>query len=284
MFPPLGGARPERAVRQWGDDVAAPWTTWPAPRPGGAPRGSPGRSTSGGSAGRRSRPAPAPRNTQGARWNPRGQSGRGVAAARQAWSSIPWRELTAPRRAVAPGPDGRGAGDEPLDFPASFGESYAAMLGAGGAGPPAAAEPAICPARTTTNWQAPPVQDHLKRQAAARRPPAGERYRHLADLSGGLQFSELVRKRGGEFRSSRGTAEGCARRRSEPRAGMGASAAAGRHKAAPVLVLRILRSGGSRRSCCRPRPTRGPGHGSPRQRGPTTSAASHATGASPGPG
>ena len=85
-------------------------------------------------------------------------------------------------------------GDEPPGLPASFGESYAAML-----------QTLTGPVRQLADLRSAPPdrgevaeasgrQDHLERQAAqftARQ--EGNAARHLADLSGQL-VSELVRK------------------------------------------------------------------------------------------
>ena len=91
VFPPLQLRPAEHAVRQWGDDIAAALDDLAGAAAGGTPRGSPGRSTSGSSARRRSRPAP-PRGTRGrACGGTRGPESNGQCRGLTAWCSIPWR-------------------------------------------------------------------------------------------------------------------------------------------------------------------------------------------------
>ena len=195
VFPPLQLRPAEHAVRQWGDDVAAALDDLASAAAG---RYSPGKSwpqherrLSGAAEQARA----AARNArESLRWNPRARVERAVPRPDGVvLDSL--EELTARTRAVA-----RvlmdAAGDEPLDFPASFGESYAAML-----------RMLTGPVRQLADLRsAPPdrdelagasgCQDHLERQAAqlAGR-QEGNAARHLADLSGHL-VSELVRKSG----------------------------------------------------------------------------------------
>ena len=195
VFPPLQLRPAEHAVRQWGDDVAAALDDLASAAAG---RYSPGKSwpqherrLSGAAEQARA----AARNArESLRWNPRARVERAVPRPDGVvLDSL--EELTARTRAVA-----RvlmdAAGDEPLDFPASFGESYAAML-----------RMLTGPVRQLADLRsAPPdrdelagasgCQDHLERQAAqlAGR-QQGNAARHLADLSGHL-VSELVRKSG----------------------------------------------------------------------------------------
>ena len=105
-------------------------------------------------------------------------------------------ELTARTRAVARVLMDTAAGDEPLGLPASFSESYAAML-----------RTLTGPLRQLADLRsAPPdrdelagasgCQDHLERQAAeSAGRQEGNSARHLADLSRHL-VGELVRKSG----------------------------------------------------------------------------------------
>ena len=193
VFPPLQLRPAEQAVRQWGDDLAAALDDLAGAAAG---RYSPGKSwprhdrqLSGAAEQARA----AARNArESLRWNPRARVERAVPRPDGVvLDSL--EELTARTRAVA-----RvlmdAAGDEPLDLPASFGESYAAML-----------RTLTGPVRQLADLRsAPPdrdelagasgCQDHLERQAAqlAGR-QEGNAARHLADLSRQL-VSELARK------------------------------------------------------------------------------------------
>jgi hypothetical protein len=126
------------------------------------------------------------------RWNPRARVERAVPRPDGViLDSL--EELTARTRAIARVLMDAAAGDEPLGLPASFGESYAAML-----------RMLTGPVRQLADLRSPPpdrdelagtsgCQDHLERQAAqfADR-QEGNAAQHLADLSRHL-VSELVR-------------------------------------------------------------------------------------------
>jgi uncharacterized membrane protein YccC len=196
VFPPLQLRPAEHAVRQWGADIAAALDDL-----AGAAAG---RSSTGPSWPRHDRQlseaaeqarAAARNARESLRWNPRARVERAVPRPDGVvLDSL--EELTARTRAIARVLSDAAAGDEPLGFPASFGESYAALL-----------RMLTGPVRQLADLRsAPPdrdelagasgCQDHLERQAAqlAGR-QEGNAARHLADLSRQL-VSELVRKSG----------------------------------------------------------------------------------------
>jgi hypothetical protein len=194
VFPPLQLRPAEHAVRQWGADVAAALDDLASAAAG---RYSPGKSWPQherrlSEAAEQARAA-ARNARESLRWNPRARVERAVPRPDGVvLDSL--EELTARTRAVA-----RvlmdAAGDEPLDLPASFGESYAAML-----------RTLTGPVRQLADLRsAPPdrdelagasgCQDHLERQAGQIAGSTGtdNPARHLADLSRQL-VSELARK------------------------------------------------------------------------------------------
>ena len=129
------------------------------------------------------------------RWNPRARVERAVPRPDGVvLDSL--EELTARTRAVARVLMEAAREDEPLGLPASFGESYAAML-----------QMLAGPVRQLADLRSPPpdrdelagasgCQDHLERQAAQfAGMQEGNAARHLAGLSRQL-VSELVRKSG----------------------------------------------------------------------------------------
>ena len=196
VFPPLQLRPAEHAVRQWGDDVAAALDDLASAAAG---HYSPGKSWPQherrlSEAAEQARAA-ARNARESLRWNPRARVERAVPRPDGVvLDSL--EELTARTRAVARVLMDAAAGDEPLDLPASFGESYAAML-----------RMLTGPVRQLADLRsAPPdrdelagasgCQDHLERQAAqfAGR-QEGNAAQHLADLSRHL-VSELVRKSG----------------------------------------------------------------------------------------
>jgi Fusaric acid resistance protein-like len=194
VFPPLQLRPAEHAVRQWGDAIAAALDDLAGAADG---RSSPGlswpwhdRQLSGAAEQARA----AARNArESLRWNPRARVERAVPRPDGAvLDSL--EELTARTRAIARVLLDAAAGDEPRGLPASFGESYAALL-----------RMLTGPVRQLADMRsAPPdrdelagasgCQDHLERQAvqfAGRQ--EGNAARHLADLSRQL-VSELARK------------------------------------------------------------------------------------------
>jgi hypothetical protein len=196
VFPPLQLRPAEHAVRQWGDDVAAALDDLASAAAG---QYSPGKSWPQherrlSEAAEQARAA-ARNARESLRWNPRARVERAVPRPDGVvLDSL--EELTARTRAVARVLMDAAAGDEPLGLPASFGESYAAML-----------RMLTGPVRQLADLRsAPPdrdelagasgFQDHLERQAAqfAGR-QEGNAAQHLADLSRHL-VSELVRKSG----------------------------------------------------------------------------------------
>jgi uncharacterized membrane protein YccC len=196
VFPPLQLRPAEHAVRQWGADIAAALDDL-----GGAAAG---QSFTGPSWPRHDRQlseaaeqarAAARNARESLRWNPRARVERAVPRPDGVvLDSL--EELTARTRAIARVLSDAAAGDEPLGFPASFGESYAALL-----------RMLTGPVRQLADLRsAPPdrdelagasgCQDHLERQAAQLSGrQEGNAARHLADLSRQL-VSELVRKSG----------------------------------------------------------------------------------------
>jgi hypothetical protein len=196
VFPPLQLRPAEYAVRQWGEDIAAALDDLAGAAAG---RYSPGKSwpwhdrqLSGAAEQARA----ATRNArESLRWNPRATVERAVPRPDGVvLDSL--EELTARTRAIARVLLDAAAGDEPPSLPASFGESYAALL-----------RTLTGPVRQLADMRsAPPdrnelagdsgCQDHLERQAAqlAGR-QEGNAARHLTHLSRQL-VSELVRKSG----------------------------------------------------------------------------------------
>ena len=196
VFPPLQLRPAEHAIRQWGDDVAAALDDLADAAAG---RYSPGlswprhdRQLSGAAEQAR---AAAGNARESLRWNPRASVERAVPRPDGAvLDSL--EELTARTRAIARVLLDAAAADEPPGLPASFGESYAAML-----------RTLTGPVRQLADMRsAPPdrdelagatcCQDHLKRQAAqlTSRNEANAA-RHLADLSRQL-LSELAHNPG----------------------------------------------------------------------------------------
>jgi uncharacterized membrane protein YccC len=194
VFPPLQLRPAEHAVRQWGDDVAAALDDLAGAAAGRYPPGLSwprhDRQLSG--AARQARAA-ARNARESLRWNPRARAERAVPRPDGAVLDSP-EELTARTRAVARVLLDAAAADERRSLPASFGESYAAML-----------RTLTGPVRQLADMRsAPPdrdelagasgCQDHLERQVAqlAGR-NEGDAARHLADHSRQL-ISELARK------------------------------------------------------------------------------------------
>jgi hypothetical protein len=196
VFPPLQLRPAEQAVRRWGDDLAAALDDLAGAAAG---RYSPGKSwprhdrqLSGAAEQARA----AARNArESLRWNPRARVERAVPRP-DGLVLDSLEELTARTRAIARILLDTAAGDEPPILPASFSESYAAML-----------RTLTGPVRQLADMRsAPPdrdelagasrCQDHLERQAAqlAGR-QQGNAARHLTDLSRQL-VSELARKSG----------------------------------------------------------------------------------------
>jgi Fusaric acid resistance protein-like len=197
VFPPLQLRPAEHAVRQWGDDVAAALEDLADAAAG---RYSPGQSWPRherrlSTAAEQARAAT--RNArESLRWNPRAKVERAVPRPDGVvFDSL--EELTARTRAVARVLLDAAAGDESLSLPASFGESYAAML-----------RTLTGPVRQLADLRsAPPdrdelagasgCQDHVERQAGQLAGSTGNENtaRHLADLSRQL-VNELARKSG----------------------------------------------------------------------------------------
>jgi uncharacterized membrane protein YccC len=196
VFPPLQLRPAEHAVRQWGDDIAAAVDDLAGAAAG---RYSPGKSWPRhdrqlSEAAEQARAA-ARNARESLRWNPRARVERAVPRPDGVvLDSL--EELTARTRAVARVLMEAAREDEPLGLPASFGESYAAML-----------QMLAGPVRQLADLRSPPpdrdelagasgCQDHLERQAAQfARMQEGNAARHLAGLSRQL-VSELVRKSG----------------------------------------------------------------------------------------
>jgi len=195
VFPPLQLRPAEYAVRQWGDDVAAALDD-----------------LAGAAAGRHSAGLSWPRHDrqlsgtaeqaraavgnarESLRWNPRASVERAVPRPDGAvLDSL--EELTARTRAIA-----RvlldAAADEPPSLPASFGESYAAMLRSLTGPVRQLADMRSAPPDRGELAAASGCQDHLDRQAAQLAShKEGNAARHLAGLSRQL-ISELARKSG----------------------------------------------------------------------------------------
>jgi uncharacterized membrane protein YccC len=184
VFPPLQLRPAEYAVRQWGDDVAAALDDLAGAAAG---RCSPGPSWQRhdrqlSEAAQEARAA-ARHARESLRWNPRASVERGVPRPDGAVIDS-LEELTARTRAVARVLLDAAAAGQPPSLPASFGESYAAML-----------RMLTGPVRQLADMRsatpdrdelaaASSCQDHLERQAAqlASRKD-GNTARHLADLS-----------------------------------------------------------------------------------------------------
>ena len=198
VFPPLQLRPAEHAVRQWGADVAAALddlataaaststplrgTSWPRHD----------RQLSGAAEQARA----AARNArESLRWNPRATVERAVPRPDGViLDSL--EELTARTRAIARVLMDASAGDEPLDLPASFGESYAAMLRMLTGPVRQLADLRSAPPDRNELAGASGCQDHLERQAAQLTGrQEGNAARHLTHLSRQL-VSELVRKSG----------------------------------------------------------------------------------------
>lgn len=196
VFPPLQLRPAEHAVRQWGDDLTAALDDLAAAAAG---RNSPGKSwpwhdrqLSGAAQQARA----AARNArESLRWNPRARVERAVPRPDGAvLDSL--EELTARTRAIARVLLDAAAGDEPPGLPASFGESYAALLRALTGPVRQLADLRSAPPDRAELAGASGCQDHLERQTAqlAGR-QEGNAARHLAHLSRQL-VSELARKPG----------------------------------------------------------------------------------------
>ena len=196
VFPPLQLRPAEHAIRQWGDDVAAalddlagaaagrysPELSWPRHD----------RQLSGAAEQAR---AAAGNARESLRWNPRARVEWGVPRPDGAvLDSL--EELTARTRAVARVLLDTAARDEQPSLPASFGESYAAMLRTLTGPVRQLADMRSAPPDRDELADASGCQDHLERQAAqlASR-KEGNAARHLAGLSRQL-ISELARKSG----------------------------------------------------------------------------------------
>ena len=196
VFPPLQLRPAEYAVRQWGDDVAAALDDLAGAAAGrySAELSWPCHDRQLSGAAEQARAA-AGNARESLRWNPRASVERAVPRPDGAvLDSL--EELTARTRAVARVLLDAAAADEPPSLPASFGESYAAML-----------RMLTGPVRQLADMRSAPPdrdelagasgrQDHLERQAAqlAGR-KEGNAARHLAGLSRQL-ISELARKSG----------------------------------------------------------------------------------------
>ena len=194
VFPPLQLRPAEHAVRQWGGDIAAALDDLAGAAAGQQSPGPswPRHDRQLSEAAEQARAA-ARNARESLRWNPRAKVERAVPRPDGVvLDSL--EELTARTRAIARVLLDAAAADEPPALPASFGESYAALL-----------RMLTGPVRQLADMRsAPPdrdelagasgCQDHLDRQAtqlAGRQ--EGNAARHLADLSRQL-VSELVRK------------------------------------------------------------------------------------------
>ena len=194
VFPPLQLRPAEHAVRQWGDDVAAALDDLAGAAAGRYSRGLSWLRHDRQLSDAAEQARAAARNArESLRWNPRARVERAVPRPDGVvLDSL--EELTARTRAIARVLLDAAAADGPPGLPASFGESYAALL-----------RMLTGPVRQLADMRsAPPdrdelagasgCQDHLERQAAqlAGR-QEGNPARHLADLSRQL-VSELARK------------------------------------------------------------------------------------------
>jgi uncharacterized membrane protein YccC len=196
VFPPLQLRPAEHAVRHWGDAIAtalddlagaaagrySPGVSWPLHE----------QQLSGAAEQARA----AARNArESLRWNPRARVERAVPRPDGVvLDSL--EELTARTRAIARVLLDAAAGDEQRGVPASFGESYAALLRMLTGPVRQLADMRSAPPDRDELAGASACQDHLGRQAAqlAGR-QEGNAARHLADLSRQL-VSELARKSG----------------------------------------------------------------------------------------
>ncbi len=193
VFPPLQLRPAEHAVRQWGDDLAAALDDLAGAAAG---QDSPGKSWPGhdrqlSEAAQQARAA-ARNARESLRWNPRAKVERAVPRPDGAvLDSL--EELTARTRAIARVLLDATAGDEPPSLPASFGESYAALLRTLNGPLHQLADLRSAPPDRDELADAASCQDHLERQAGQL---AGHQQQdtaqHLADLSRQL-LTELVR-------------------------------------------------------------------------------------------
>jgi uncharacterized membrane protein YccC len=191
VFPPLQLRPAEHAVRQWGDDLAAALDDLAGAAAG---RCSPGKSWPRhdrqlSEAAEQARAA-ARNARESLRWNPRARVERAVPRPDGAvLDSL--EELTARTRAIARVLLDAAAADEPPSLPASFGESYAALLRTLNGPLHQLADLRSAPPDRDDLADAAGGQDNLERQAAQL---AGRQQRntaqHLADLSRQL-LSEL---------------------------------------------------------------------------------------------
>ncbi len=196
VFPPLQLRPAEHAVRQWGDDLAAALDDLAGATAG---RSSPGKSWPQhdrqlSEAAEQARAA-ARNARESLRWNPRARVERAVPRPDGAvLDSL--EELTARTRAIARVLLDAAAAGEPPSLPASFGESYAALLRTLNGPLHQLADMRSAPPDRDELADASSCQDNLECQAARL---AGRQQRniaqHLADLSRQL-ISELVRKSG----------------------------------------------------------------------------------------
>ena len=197
VFPPLQLRPAEHAIRQWGNDVAAvledlagaaagrysPELSWPRHD----------RQLSGAAEQAR---AAAGNARESLRWNPRAKVERAVPRPDGVvLDSL--EELTARTRAVARVLLDAAAGDESLSLPASFAESYAAMLRTLTGPVRQLADLRSVPPDRDELADASGCQDHLERQAGQLAGSTGNENaaRRLADLSRKL-VNELARKSG----------------------------------------------------------------------------------------
>jgi uncharacterized membrane protein YccC len=196
VFPPLQLRPAEHAVRQWGDDLAAALDDLAGATAG---RSSPAKSWPQhdrqlSEAAEQARAA-ARNARESLRWNPRARVERAVPRPDGAvLDSL--EELTARTRAIARVLLDAAAADEASSLPASFGESYAALLRTLNGPLHQLADMRSAPPDRDELADASSCQDNLECQAARL---AGRQQRntaqHLADLSRQL-ISELVRKSG----------------------------------------------------------------------------------------
>jgi uncharacterized membrane protein YccC len=196
VFPPLQLRPAEHAVRQWGDDLAATLDDLARAAAGqdSAGKSWPGHDQQLSAAAQQARAA-ARNARESLRWNPRAKVERAVPRPDGAvLDSL--EELTARTRAIARVLLDATAGDEAPSLPASFGESYAALLRTLNGPLHQLADPRSAPPDRDELAAAASCQDHLERQAGRL---AGHQQRdtaqHLVHLSRQL-LTELVRKPG----------------------------------------------------------------------------------------
>lgn len=196
VFPPLQLRPAEHAVRQWGDDLAAALDDLAGAAAGqdSAGKSWPGHDRQLSEAAEQARAA-ARNARESLRWNPRAKVERAVPRPDGAvLDSL--EELTARTRAIARVLLDTAARDEPPSLPASFGESYAALLRTLNGPLHQLADLRSAPPDRDELADAASCQDHLERQAGQL---AGREQRntaqHLAGLSGQL-LTELVRTPG----------------------------------------------------------------------------------------